>query len=228
MNQLAWQPFNTGGNIQNPTGYAGLATQSLLLDNIVATLIILIGLLFLIYLIFGALKYLTAGGDDKAIQSAKNMITNAGVGITLAVGSFFIVDIVGEVLGFNSGTLTGILTPRITGAPGRVYNLQILNPTGYINPGGGPTSSVVVGDLLNNVTSAMFIVAGILLLVYLFFGAFKYITAGGDDKATETAKKMMTNAVIGVVIMTFAFFIVRIAGTILGMPNILQPTFPGP
>ncbi|MFH1895915.1 MAG: pilin [bacterium] len=218
--------------ITNPTGYSQLATQSLLLDNIVTTMVIGIGLLFLIYLIFGAFKYMTAGGDDKAVDTAKKMMTNAGVGITLAVGSFFIVDIVGEVLGFNAGTLTGILTPTIRGAPvGGIiqqYGLQILNPTGYANPGGGPQSSMVLGDLLNNVIGAVFIVGGILLLVYLFFGAFKYMTAGGDDKATDTAKKMMTNAVIGIVIMTVSFFIVRIAGTVLGMPNILQPTFPGP
>lgn len=230
--QLAQGAFTMPNPIQSPTGYGGGtggADASLLISNIVAAIFATVGILFLLYLLFGAFKYLTAGGDDKAIQEAKKMLTNAGVGLGIAVAAFFITDILSQVLGFRTSIIGGITSVTFSG-PGGSYFLDILNPTGYSTgvTGPGQQAAQPLGDLINNITSAIFVIGGILLLVYLLFGAFKYITAGGDDKATQSAKNMMTNAVVGILIMTVSFFIVRIAGTVLGMPDILNPVFPGP
>jgi hypothetical protein len=234
INKFAWAGFNTGGSVSNPTGYSIFmgtsgAGASAILSNIVMLTLGVIGLLFLLYLIFGAFKYLTAGGDDKAVQEAKKILTNAMVGIGLAVSTFFITDILSEVLGFRNSVIGGITSFNIAG-PLRTYAIRITNPTGYTSgvtvP--GTQAALPLGDLLNNVTNAVFVIGGILLLVYLLFGAIKYMSAGGDDKAVTSAKNMLTNAVIGILIMFVSFFVVRIAGTVLGMPNILNPTFLGP
>jgi len=101
------------------------------------------------------------------------------------------------------------------------YPGQILNPTGY----GEETSAL--GELLNNVITVAAVGGGILLFTYLIFGGFKYITAGGDEKAVGEAKRMLTNAVVGMIIMAFAYFIVGIIGGVLGI-DIFKLDFPGP
>ncbi len=46
---------------------------------------------------------------------------------------------------------------------------------------------------------------GIVILLIMLFAGFQYATAGGDEKKTEDARKMIINAVIGLVIIFFAF-----------------------
>ncbi len=48
---------------------------------------------------------------------------------------------------------------------------------------------------------------GILLLAYILFAGFTYMTAGGDAKKVDTATTMIKNAVIGLLIVVAAFAI---------------------
>ncbi|MFA6447593.1 MAG: hypothetical protein WCW31_05075 [Patescibacteria group bacterium] len=48
---------------------------------------------------------------------------------------------------------------------------------------------------------------GILLLAYILFAGFTYMTAGGDAKKVDTAVTMIKNAVIGLLIVVAAFAI---------------------
>lgn len=45
------------------------------------------------------------------------------------------------------------------------------------------------------------------VIAFFIWGAFEWITAGGDSKKTETARSRMTNAVVGLVILVSAFTI---------------------
>ncbi|MFW6110138.1 MAG: hypothetical protein ACOC6Q_01810, partial [Patescibacteria group bacterium] len=78
-----------------------------------------------------------------------------------------------------------------------------------------------------NVVNAVFVVGGLLLFGYLIFGGFKFMTAGGDEEAVEKAKTMLTNAIIGLIIIATAYFITLILGQILAI-DILHPEFTGP
>ena len=98
----------------------------------------------------------------------------------------------------------------------------IENPTEYGN------EANALGELLTNVASTVALGGGILLFLYLVYGGFCYLTAGGDEKAVDTAKKIMTNAVIGLIIIVTAFFIAEILGTVLGFGNIFELVFPSP
>ena len=44
---------------------------------------------------------------------------------------------------------------------------------------------------------------------------FRYITAGGNEETAETAKKTITNAIIGIVVIILAFVIVRVISNAL-------------
>ncbi len=61
----------------------------------------------------------------------------------------------------------------------------------------------VVGSLISSALSLV----GVLLLAYLIYGGFKYMTAGGSGKGTEEAISIIKNAVIGIIIIVLAYYI---------------------
>lgn len=56
-----------------------------------------------------------------------------------------------------------------------------------------------------------------LAVIFLIVGGIQYITSKGDQKAAETARKTLTNAVIGFIIVVGAFTIKAIVGGALGI-----------
>lgn len=65
------------------------------------TLIMLGGLATLLMLLWGALDWITAGGDEGKIKSARQKITQSIIGITILAGSVAIVEFVGSLIGFS-------------------------------------------------------------------------------------------------------------------------------
>lgn len=63
--------------------------------------------------------------------------------------------------------------------------------------------------VFGNVTQVVLGLAGIILFIMLLSGGFKYITAGGDPKGVEGAKKTLTYAIGGMVLLAMAFLILR-------------------
>ena len=59
------------------------------------------GLLFLLFFIFGALSWLSAGGEKGKVESARTQLTNAAIGLIIVIISQAIVGIVSGVLGLN-------------------------------------------------------------------------------------------------------------------------------
>lgn len=94
--------FQTGisGGVQT-----GLGT---LLSNIITTLTVVGSLAFVIYFTIGGLKWITAGGDKGKIEESKAQMTQSAIGLIVIVVSFFVVGIVGAVLGID------ILNPYAT------------------------------------------------------------------------------------------------------------------
>ncbi len=60
------------------------------------------GLLFFAMLILGGLRYLSAGGDEKAAQGARQTLTNAGIGLIIIVAAFLIAQLLFAVFGLES------------------------------------------------------------------------------------------------------------------------------
>lgn len=59
------------------------------------------GFLLLLYLIFGGFSYMMSGGDPKATESAKQKITNAVIGFVIIFAAYWLVQILGIVLGIT-------------------------------------------------------------------------------------------------------------------------------
>lgn len=98
-----------------------------------------------------------------------------------------------------------------------VYAQPIVNPALTTELGGDPDGEAVVGRLLARFFSSALAVAAILFLLYLVYGAFKWLTAGADKAQLQAAQGTMTQALIGLTILASVFAAARIVGTLLGL-----------
>lgn len=62
------------------------------------------GLMLLLYLLFGGLQLMTSGGDPKKMQEARGKIGNALVGFIIVFIAYWLVQIVGTILGIEAIT----------------------------------------------------------------------------------------------------------------------------
>jgi hypothetical protein len=93
-------------------------------------------------------------------------------------------------------------------------------PGSIINPQNYPPMAIFcdIGSLTKAIVPLLTLVAGIIFLVMLFYAAFTVLTAGGEAEKLDKAKNIATYAVIGLLIIIFAFFIVRIVGFVFKVP----------
>jgi len=85
------------------------------------------------------------------------------------------------------------------------------------NPVGG------VGKLLSTGIQLFFLVASIALLTYLLWGAYDWVTSGGEKEKLTKAQLKIVNAVVGMLLMVVAMVVFNVI-----MNNILGGKFIGP
>ncbi len=88
-------------NLSNPTSASSVNSLSLFLSTFIGFLTTLAGLMFLMYFIIAALGWITSGGEKGKVESAKQQMTNAAIGLIIVITAYSIVGIVGGVLGVN-------------------------------------------------------------------------------------------------------------------------------
>src|SRR5690606_6238793 len=64
-----------------------------------------------------------------------------------------------------------------------------------------------IGQALNTIISVIFLAAGLAAFGFILLGAFNYLTAGDDSGKTDKARKMITNAVIGLILVALVYVI---------------------
>jgi len=63
-------------------------------------------------------------------------------------------------------------------------------------------------------------IAGLVFFAMLIVGGFRYLNAGGDEKATTAARNTLTQAFIGLVIVIASVLILQLVSTIFGIRGI--------
>ena len=79
-----------------------------------------------------------------------------------------------------------------------------------------------LGNFITNTLTIAFLVALLVVLAMLIWGAFEWITSGGDKEAVGKARGRIINALIGLAILAIAFALTRVAAQFLGFPDITQ------
>lgn len=78
--------------------------------------------------------------------------------------------------------------------------------------------------VINNVINAALVFSGVIALILIIYSGIKYITSRGDQTAIESAKKTLTYAIIGLIVIFLSFFIVNLISTLTGVTQIANPT----
>ena len=83
-----------------------------------------------------------------------------------------------------------------------------------------------INTIIRNVIEFLFAIAGLIVLVFIIWAGFKFITSGGDSGKKEEAQKQIVAAVIGLLIVVFSFFIVQLIFTLLGLGSVQDIQLP--
>ena len=68
-------------------------------NRVYNTAILSAGAVFIIWMIVSGIRYMAAGGDEKAVASARSALTYAVLGFILVLGAYAIINILGNLLG---------------------------------------------------------------------------------------------------------------------------------
>jgi len=74
-------------------------------------------------------------------------------------------------------------------------------------------ASFSIGNFITAIIRIIIIAAFIIAFVFLLIGGIKWIVAGGETKAVEGARNMVTGALVGLIIVLAAFAIIKLIET---------------
>lgn len=123
-------PFFAHAQIENSAEdvatAAGLSTSSVLdiLGTLINVFLSLLGVVFLLLVLYAGFLWMTAGGDDKQVEKARKMLINATVGLVITLSAYaittFIVNWISEGtgLGDGGGSNGTVSTERLSGSLG--------------------------------------------------------------------------------------------------------------
>jgi len=79
------------------------------------------------------------------------------------------------------------------------------------------TAASKVGGIISLILPYLFVFAGLILLFYLIAGGFQVMLSAGDEKALGEAKKKITNALFGFILLFVSYWLVQIIEIIFGI-----------
>jgi cytochrome bd-type quinol oxidase subunit 2 len=74
-------------------------------------------------------------------------------------------------------------------------------------PGGCPQKGI--NKLIKQIIDVFSIIVGVVAVIMIIYGGFRYITSGGDSNNVSAAKNTLIYAIVGLVIVAFAQIIVK-------------------
>lgn len=96
--------------VNNPVAWADTLPEvfGLIINLVIGVAVVLA----VIFLGIGGIKYITSGGDAKAADAARSAITNAVIGLVIAIGALAIKALVQNVIGSGNISITNV-TPTL-------------------------------------------------------------------------------------------------------------------
>jgi hypothetical protein len=78
-----------------------------MVSGAISLVLIIVSLVFFFILVIGGLKWITSGGDEKKVATARAEITNALIGLVIVFAAWAIMKLIGSLFGIDIlGTLT--------------------------------------------------------------------------------------------------------------------------
>lgn len=169
------------GGLLNPDEAKERAVGFRVEVNLIITFIkYILGSLAVLYIVTTGLGLVMGGTDESTVTNAKQKMVASTIGLLLVIFSTTFIDRVFYVLDLNSDE-SGVI-PTIDKEQGIAELVAITN--------------IVVTFV------------GPVMILMLVTGGIMYIISAGDDGQTDKAKKLIFNAIIGIVVIYGAFAIV--------------------
>lgn len=90
------------------------------------------------------------------------------------------------------------------------------NPCKLVNPAKGQlVDTDNFPQLLSDIIKILLSFAGVVGVIFLIIGGYRYITSQGNEEGMEKAKKTITGALIGIVLIILSFAVVAIINNLL-------------
>lgn len=166
----------------------GFTSVSQLLNAVLKNLMGLVAVVAVVFIVIGGVMYMMSGGNEAMVTKAKKTWTGAVIGLAIALAAPTFLKEIQAILG--------------GGASGGAENWV--------------SNALTIRQIAQNVLNLLLSIMGILAVATLIIGGGMYLTAYGDDKKIETGKKIITYAIIGIVVSLAALIIVRQVGNLMG------------
>lgn len=69
--------------------------------------------------------------------------------------------------------------------------------------------------VITSVTNALFSLAAVTAVFFIVFSGIKFLTSGGDPVKVEQARRTITFAIIGLILVLMSFFIIKLISNVL-------------
>lgn len=99
----------------------------------------------------------------------------------------------------------------------RELALTLPDGTKVVPPVPGMPTGGILDKTLPAIITYMFVGATLLAFLFLIFGGVKWITSGGDKTGVESARKTITFAIIGLVVVLSSYLIINGVGMIFSV-----------
>jgi len=87
-------------------------------------------------------------------------------------------------------------------------NLEFTESPGQCNAAGNDATTKI-NNMVHTVVNLLSAIVGIVAVIMIIIGGFRYITSGGNDASVTAAKNTILYAIIGLVVVALAQIIVR-------------------
>lgn len=87
------------------------------ISNLLGFITGLAGIMFLIYLIFAGLSWVSSGGDKGKVEAARSQMTQAALGLVVVIAAYAIAGVVGRVLGLDILNPVNVIKTIIPAGP---------------------------------------------------------------------------------------------------------------
>lgn len=171
----------TGGAViefQNPLKYD---TVQEVVGALLAALQGIIVLLSIVFIVIGAVMYVTSAGNEGMVKLAKGAILASMIGLAIGIAAPTFLKEIYDILDAS---------PEVT-IPEEVE------------------SATPLRDILMNTLNFLLAIIGVLSMIMLVVGGIMYLLSGGDEKRIDTGKKIVVFSLIGLTVALAALILVR-------------------
>lgn len=204
--------------IENPTS-SKFSSVADIITALVPNIFAIAGLLAFVFLSWGGVRYALARGDAKAADSARQTITNSIIGLVIVLVVFAIFEIITAVFKISIFGLAPTALAQVPPPPAP----QAVDIGCAVKLGTTCIKDAFpsFGSLVTVVLAAIGSLMGLIFFALLIWGGIRYMLSRGDEKATQEARTVLTNAAIGLLIVLGAFAIITLIGLLTGQSSLL-------